>query len=172
MALTQQLARVDPEYLVRCRASALGSPDASPNWDPPAENRLDTGWATWGLLRHCHGSGADPGTVTLLDRATCGDPGGDVGFLDHDEVYDGLADPPRLLAPLAVADIAHGLDAIDLDTLLADLPRSPAAAAAVCGFGPDFDGDVRAHLVQHFDALREFYRAAARRGQCVVVWID
>ncbi|WP_328745451.1 YfbM family protein [Streptomyces sp. NBC_00285] len=172
MALTQQLARVAPEYLIRCRASALDSPDASPNWSPPAGNCLDTGWATWGLLRHCRRSGADPGTVTLLDRAISGDPGGDVGFLDHDEVYDGFADPPRLLAPVAVADIAHGLDAIDLNTLLADLPHSPAAAAAVCGFGPGFDGDVRIHLVERFYALREFYRGAARRGQCVVAWID
>ncbi|MEV7735658.1 hypothetical protein AB0O75_26885 [Streptomyces sp. NPDC088921] len=70
------------------------------------------------------------------------DSDGDIGFRDHDEVYDGLADPPRLLGPTAVADIAQGLDAIDVGALLAGLGASPAAAAAVCGFGPEFGGDV------------------------------
>ncbi|MFJ8783487.1 hypothetical protein [Streptomyces sp. NPDC102476] len=46
-------------------------------------------------------------------------------------MYDGLADLPRLLGPGAVADIAQGLDAIDVGALLADLLASPAEAA-VC----------------------------------------
>ncbi|MDH6583142.1 hypothetical protein M2161_002248 [Streptomyces sp. SAI-133] len=66
----------------------------------------------------------------------------------------------------------RGLDAIDTGVLLAGLPDSPDEAAAVCGFGPRASGDVRDHLVEHFDAMREFYREAARRGQCVVVWTD
>ncbi|KQW13187.1 hypothetical protein [Streptomyces sp. Root369] len=172
MALTQQFARVAPEYLERCRASALDSPGAVPNWDPPAEDLLDAGWAAWGLIRHCRGSGAAPGTLALLERAVSGDPDGDVDFLDHDEVYDGFTDPPRLLGPTAVADIAHGLEAIDVGALLADLPASPAEAAAVCGFGPGFVGDVGAHLVEHLAAMRQFYREAAHRGWCVVVWVD
>nr|WP_208617095.1 MULTISPECIES: hypothetical protein [Streptomyces]MDI5912382.1 hypothetical protein [Streptomyces sp. 12257] len=49
-----------------------------------------------------------------LERAVSGDPDGDVSFLDHEKVYDGFADPPRLLGPTAVADIAQGLDAIDV----------------------------------------------------------
>ncbi|CAM5670693.1 hypothetical protein [Streptomyces canus] len=172
MALTQQFARVTPEYLERCRASALDSPGAVPNWNPPAEDLLDAGWAVWGLIRHCRGSGAAPATVALLERAVSGDPDGDVGFLDHDEVYDGFADPPRLLGPTAVADIAHGLDAIDVGALLTDLPASSAEAAAACGFGPGFVGDVGAHLVEHLAAIRQFYREAAHRGWCVVVWVD
>ncbi|NEB01195.1 DUF1877 family protein [Streptomyces sp. SID13726] len=172
MALTQRLARVAPEYLDRCRASALDSPGASPNWDPPAEDLLDTDWATWGLIRHCRGPGADPGTATLLDRAISGDLDGDLGFLDHDEVYDGFADPPRQLTPAAVADIATGLDAIDADALLARLPGSPEEASVACGFGPVFHGDLAAHLAEHLTALREFYREAARRRRCVVVWVD
>jgi hypothetical protein len=160
MALTQQFARVTPEYLERCRASALDSPGAAPNWNPPTEDLLDAGWAAWGLIGHRSGSGAAPATVALLERAVSGDPDGDVGFLDHDEVYDGLADPPRLLGPAAVADIAQGLDAIDVGALLADLPVSPAEAAVVCGFGPAFVGDVRTHLVEHLAAMRQFYREA------------
>ncbi|MFJ9103340.1 hypothetical protein ACIRJM_33280 [Streptomyces sp. NPDC102405] len=82
-------------------------------------------------------------------------------------MYDGLADLPRLLGPGAVADIAQGLDAIDVGALLADLPASPAEAAVVCGFGPGFVGAVRAHLVGHLAAIRQFYREAAHRG-----WVD
>lgn len=165
LALAQQFARVTPEYLERCRASAV-------DWDPGTENLLDTGWAVWGLIRFGRASGAAPGTLALLDRAVSGDPDGDLGFLDHDGVYDGFTDPPRLLTSTAVADVSCGLDGLDADALLADLPDSPGEAAAVCGFGPSSDGDVRAHLLEHLAAMREFYREAALRGQCVVVWVD
>jgi hypothetical protein len=74
-------------------------------------------------------------------------PGGDIGFLDHDDVYDGFGDPPALLTAAAVA-------------------------AAACGFGVRFSGDVRDYLAQHFAGVREFYREAAGRGHCVAVWID
>ncbi|MFC8362183.1 DUF1877 domain-containing protein [Streptomyces griseorubiginosus] len=165
MALTQQFARVAPEHLDRLR-------DGAEEWDPGAENLLDTGWAVWGLILLCRASGADPGTVALLERAVSGDPDGDIGFLDHDGVYDGFTDPPRQLTPTAVADVARGLDALDPGALLADLPDSPDAASAVCGFGPGAVGDVRAHLLEHLAAMREFYRAAALQGQSVVTWVD
>ncbi|MFF0087097.1 hypothetical protein ACFYR1_46700 [Streptomyces canus] len=42
----------------------------------------------------------------------------------------------------------------------------------MCGFGPGFVGDVRAHLVEHLAAMRQFYREAAHRGWCVVVRVD
>jgi hypothetical protein len=61
-----------------------------------------------------------------------------VGFLDHDEVYDGFGDPPRLLGPAAVVDIAAALDRLRLGDLLADLSASPEVAAAVRGFGAGF----------------------------------
>lgn len=51
MALTQQLARVPPHYLDRCRAAAASSPDGDPRWDPPAGDTLDLDWAIWELLR-------------------------------------------------------------------------------------------------------------------------
>ncbi|CAM5333369.1 DUF1877 family protein [Streptomyces griseorubiginosus] len=165
MALTQQFARVTPEHRERLRTG-------TEEWDPGAENLLDTGWAVWGLIRFCRASGADPDTVALLDRAVSGDPDGDVAFLDHDGVYDGFTDPPRLLEPTAVADIARALDALDPGALLAELPDSPDEASAVCGLGPLSDGDVRGHLVEHLTAMREFYGEAAIHGQCVVTWID
>ncbi len=110
--------------------------------------------------------------IALLDRALSGDPDGDVGFLDHDEVHDGFGDPPHLLGPRAVAVIAAALDRVQLDNLLSPLPASTADAAIACGFRGGFDGDVREHLAEHFVALWEFYRTAARRTQCVVTWVD
>ncbi|MEV6542866.1 DUF1877 family protein [Streptomyces sp. NPDC051665] len=172
MALTQQFARLTPDHLDRCRTSALTSPGASPGWDPPDGDLLDTGWALWGLIRYCRHTGADPEVITLLDRAVSGDLDGNVGFLDHDEVYDGFGDPPRLLAPAAVADISAAPDRLQLGDLLADMPASAEVAATVCGFGAGFDGAVREHLTEHFVALREFYRTAARHTQRVVTWVD
>ncbi|WP_328832794.1 MULTISPECIES: hypothetical protein [unclassified Streptomyces] len=81
--------------------------------------------------------------IALLDRAVSGDPDGNVGFLDHDEVYDGFGDPPRLLDPGAVADTAAALGRVQLDDLLSSLPASTADAAISCGFRGGFDGDVR-----------------------------
>ncbi|WP_330353096.1 DUF1877 family protein [Streptomyces chartreusis] len=171
MALTQQFARITPEYLERCRASAADSAGAAPDWDPPPEDRLDTDWAIWGLIRYLRATAAGGDLITLLDRAVSGDPGGDVDFLDHVEVYDGFDGPPRLLAAAAVADIARALASVDLQGVLADLPPTTEEAAA-CGFGRGFNGDVRAYLVHHFTAMREFYDGAARHGHCVIVWTD
>lgn len=126
----------------------------------------------WGLIRYCRSTGADPDVIALLDRAVSGDPDGNVGFLDHDEVYDGFGDPPRLLAPGAVADIGAALDRVRLGDLLADLPACTADAAAVCGSGAGFSDGVRDHLTEHFAALREFYRAAAHHAQHIVTWVD
>lgn len=172
MALTQQFARVTSEYLDHCRATALTSSGASPGWDPPDGDLLDTGWALWGLIRYWRSTGADPEVIALLDRAVSGDLDGNIGFLDHDDVYDGFGDPPRLLAPTAVADVSAALDRLRLGDLLADMPASTEVAAAVCGFDPGFDVDVREHLTEHFVAVREFYRTAARHTQCVVTWVD
>ncbi|MGH1555263.1 DUF1877 domain-containing protein, partial [Streptomyces sp. L7] len=109
MPLTQQFARVTSEYLDRCRASAPAWSDASPGWDPQV--------------------------IALLDRAVTGDPDGDAEFLNHEKIYDGFGDPPRLLTATAVTDIAAALDRIRLDGLLSELPTSTEKAAAACGFG-------------------------------------
>ncbi|MEU1404417.1 DUF1877 family protein [Streptomyces sp. NPDC005728] len=173
MAVTQQFARVTPDRLERCRAAALASPGAGPDWDPPADDTLDTDWALWGLLRYCRDRvpDPDPRPIALLDRAIHGDPGGDIGFLDHPDFYDGIDGPPRLLVPAVVSDISRALDGVDLDEVLAELPTDSAEAAVACGFG-GFSGDVRAYLVRHFTAARTFFHGAARQGMCVVVWCD
>ena len=172
MALTQQLARVSPAYLERCRQSALDSPGGAPGWDPPRVDVLDTDVAVWGMIHYARATGAEAETIAALDRAIDGDPGGDVGFLDHDEVYDGITDPPQLLAPDAVRAVSRAPDAIDVDAFLAGLPSATDDAAQSCGFERGFAGDVREYLVRHFSALRAFYGGAARRGWCVVAWID
>jgi hypothetical protein len=62
-----------------------------------------------------------------------------------------------------VADIdraldAVGLDTVDLDTVLADLPTTTADAAAARGLGHGVDGDPRGCLVDRSAAMREFIR--------------
>ncbi|MEV8098031.1 DUF1877 family protein [Kitasatospora sp. NPDC085879] len=171
MALTQQLARVSPEYLDRCRRAAADSADGDPRWDPPAADLLDLEWAAWGLERYLRRTGAAPGLADTLDRATSGDGSADIAFLDHVTVYDGFGDPPALLAPDAVAGIVRALDAVDTAEMLARLPRDPSEAARICGFD-GFRGDLAAHLLQYFDALRDFCRGAAARRLAIVVWVD
>ncbi|MCL8017130.1 DUF1877 family protein [Streptomyces sp. AS02] len=83
-----------------------------------------------------------------------------------------LRRPTQLLDPAAVTELARALEAVDLDAVLVNLPTTTADAAAACGFGRGFDGDVRGYLVEHFRAMREFYAEAARRRHCVIVWTD
>ncbi|MCX4425777.1 DUF1877 domain-containing protein [Streptomyces mirabilis] len=125
----------------------------------------------WGLLRYCRGTARCAPLHAALDRALSGDADGDIGFRDHDEVYDGCADPPRPPAPAAVDAITRALLESDIDQVLAGLPDDPAAAASAVGF-QGFRGDVCVYPVEHFLAPCAFFRGARLRGRCVIVWID
>jgi hypothetical protein len=95
----------------------------------------------------------------------------DVGFLDHDEVYDGLFDPPRLLGRRAVDEIGRAFEGVEIGQVLADLPSSAREAAAACGF-PGFDGAIDACLTEHFTALRTACQGARLAGQSVGIRVD
>ena len=170
MALTQQLARVSPQYMAQCRAAEEVSHDGNPGWDPPAEDTVDLDWAIWGLIRFCQRMRVEGPCVQVLERSISGDPGDDVEFLYHPEVYDGFDSPPALLAP-AAAEVARGLAALDIGEVLACLPANHVEAAEACGFR-GFDGHPREYLVEHFGLLQSFYLIAGRRGLAVVTWID
>ncbi|MFE5917060.1 DUF1877 domain-containing protein [Streptomyces sp. NPDC056468] len=169
MALTQQFARVTPAYLERCRISALDSPGAAPGWDPPPGDLLDTDWAIRGLIRYCRATGTDADLIALLDRAVSGDPGGDIGFLDHDEVYDGIEGPPRLLAAAAVAEIARALYAVDLDHLLTDrrpTPRTLPSRAASALNSPVTYGPVLSSTSPRCGSSTAAQRGAGNAWSC------
>ncbi|MEV5380518.1 DUF1877 domain-containing protein [Streptomyces nondiastaticus] len=171
MALTQQLARVSPQYLARCRRTAEDSPGKAPGWDPPDRDTLDLGWALWGLARFFRRSGVDAVLTAALERSFSGDSADDAGFLDHPTVHDGFDGPPALLAPAAVSEICRVLGTADIDEVLELLPRDGEEAAKMCGFG-GFSGDLAAYLRGHFTALRGFYADASARGLAVVAWVD
>ncbi|MDI2132119.1 DUF1877 family protein [Yinghuangia seranimata] len=171
MALTQQLARVTPAYLERCRATAANSPTAAPGWDPPLEDTLDLDWAIWGLARMLRRSGHDPAVLRMIDQAIATEGGAALDYLVHDDVYDGFDGPPMLVEPAAVSALAGALAAMDVDAALDRLPSDADEAARVCGFGW-FRGDLRAYLRGHVEALRAFYVEAASRGLAVVAWVD
>lgn len=171
MALTQQLARVTPQYLAQCRAAAAMSSDGNPDWDPPEEDAVDLDWAIWGLIWFCQRMQIEEQCIQNLQRSIAGDSGGDVEFLDHPEVYDGFDAPPALLAPAAVAEVARDLATMDIDDMLSHLPADSFAAAEACGFR-GFNGHPRTYLAEHFALLQSFYRVAGQRGLAVVAWID
>lgn len=167
MALTQQLARVSPHYLDRCREAAASAPDGDPHWDPPGEDTLDLGWAVWELLTFYRWAQPDSRNIGILERSICGDLNTPVAFLDHPEVYDGFDDPPALLAPAAVTEVARALAVMEIDSLLATVSAYREAG----GFSA-FAGDPGAYLAEHFALLRSFYGMAGRQGMAVVVWVD
>ncbi|MFE7464440.1 DUF1877 domain-containing protein [Streptomyces sp. NPDC057499] len=167
MALSQQLARVSPQYLERCREAAKISPDGDPRWDPPEADVLDLDRAVRELLRLCRRMWPDARQGPVLRRAVDGDSRSAVSFLDHHGVHDGLDAPPALLAPAAVSVVARELVALDIAPLLAEVPAYREAG----GFS-GFAGDPCAYLEGHFARLREFYRVADEREMAVVAWVD
>lgn len=81
--------------------------------------------------------------------------------------------PVRYLDRAAVAAVANALDAIPPDTLAA---RFEFDALHAAGIYPQIwdrrDDEDRAYVCGHYSALRDFYRAAAERGDCALLYLD
>ncbi|MFF9053929.1 DUF1877 domain-containing protein [Streptomyces erythrochromogenes] len=173
MAVTQQLARIPAGYLAACRQSADASPDGDPRWDPPAYDVLDLDWAPALLERVGEVGGLGEVHLDALRRATDGDTALDLGFLDT---------PPHAIAPFGgaptgldaaqVASVSTLLGQIDMPVLLAALPADERAAASLIGQVGGITGGLRPYLLEHFDALRDFYVDAVERHLLVVLWWD
>ncbi|MFG2092320.1 DUF1877 domain-containing protein [Streptomyces sp. NPDC048612] len=174
MAVTQQLARVPAEYLAACRQEAGASPDGEFRWNPPAEDVLDLDWAPVLLERVCALAGLDDVLLHGLRRATEGDASVDVGFLATPPYAIGPFGPaPAALSPAGAAHVSELLGQIDLRAVLATLPAEETEAAALVGDGADgIAGGLRKYLLEHFHALRDFYREASRRQLLLVLWWD
>ncbi|MGW1228003.1 DUF1877 family protein [Streptomyces sp. NPDC001478] len=167
MALTQQLARVSPAYLDRCRETAASAEDGDPRWDPPGQDTVDLGWALWELLGFYRHVRPQSPHIGVLDRSITGDPGNEIPYLDHPGVYDGIDGPPALLTPAAVAEVARALADMEIDSLMKRLPAYRRAG----GFA-GFTDDPAPYLTEHVATLRSFYDVAALKGMAVVVWVD
>ncbi|MGV4983326.1 DUF1877 family protein [Streptomyces sp. NRAIS4] len=77
------------------------------------------------------------------------------------------------LSAAQVAHISELLAQIDFPALLATLPTNDTQAVSLIGNGADqIVGGPRTYLLQHFNALGEFYRRAAQRHLLLVLWWD
>jgi hypothetical protein len=168
MAVTQQLARVSGEYLDRCRTLAAASPDADPEWNPPADDRIDLDWAPSFLIDACKLAGVDTCTLEALMRALDGAPDIDVSVLHHPEATGSFGPCPTALGPDSVARLAAKLTELDWEKTLAAIPENRRGTIA----GDRFTGNPPAYLTNHFTTLRDFYVGAAQRGLFVVLWWD
>lgn len=174
MAVTQQLARIPVVYLAACRRSASASPDGDPRWDPSASDVLDLDWAPALLARWGEVSGLDADRLAALRQATEGDVALDLGFLHtHPHAIGPFGPVPTALSSAQVARVSHLLDQIDIHALLAALPIDEREAGYLIGHGAGriIDGP-REYLLKHFNALRDFYRDAAKRHLIIVLWWD
>ncbi|MFD8978896.1 DUF1877 domain-containing protein [Streptomyces sp. NPDC059564] len=173
MAVTQQLARIPEGYLAACRQSAAASSDRDPHWDPPAYDVLDLDWAPALLKRVGEVAGLEAVHRDALRQATDGDTALDLGFLNtHPHAIAPFGDVPTGLAASQVARVSELLGQIDMPLLLAALPADERDAASLIGQVGSITGGLRAYLLQHFNALRDFYLDAAKRHLLVVLWWD
>ncbi|MEV7028101.1 DUF1877 family protein [Kitasatospora sp. NPDC093558] len=170
MAVTQQLARVPADYLAACRRAAEQSPDGDHRWDPPSADCLDLDWAPRMLERACEPTRLDAAHLEALRRATDGDGGIELDFLNvgpHAIAFFSNS-MPTALDPEAVAQVSALLGEIDMQGILQSVRDSGGGST----LGPGFTGDPTEYLLDHFGALRGFYAEAARRGLAVVLWWD
>ncbi|WP_418960295.1 DUF1877 domain-containing protein [Streptomyces tritici] len=176
MAVTQQLARVAPNYLVTCRRLADASPEGDPHWGPPTVDVLDLDWAPALLVGVGTWAGLDDVHLYALRLATNGDSETalDLAFLNTPPHAIGPFGPaPTSLSAAQVARVAELLGQIDMPSLVAGLPADGRAAASLIGHGADLIvGGPGPYVLKHFEALRDFYRDAARRELVVVLWWD
>ncbi|MFF3213992.1 DUF1877 domain-containing protein [Streptomyces sp. NPDC002886] len=174
MAVTQQLARIPEGYLAACRQSAAASSDRDPHWDPPAYDVLDLDWAPALLKRVGEVAGLEEAQLDALRRATDGDTGLDLGFLKaHPHAIAPFGGTPTGLGVSEVARVSELLGQIDMPALLAALPADERDAESSIGqMGGPITGGSRAYLLEHFNALRNFYLDAAKRHLLVVLWWD
>lgn len=174
MAVTQQLARIPEGYLAVRRQSAGASPDRDPHWDPPAYDVLDLNWAPALLKRVGEVAGLEEVHLDALRRATEGDTALDLGFLDtHPHAIAPFGAAPAGLGVSQVARVSELLGQIDMPVLLAALPADERDAESLIGqMGGTIAGGLRPYLLEHFNALRDFYLDAAKRHLLVVLWWD
>ncbi|MFI8895492.1 DUF1877 family protein [Streptomyces paradoxus] len=174
MAVTQQLARIPAEYLASCRQSADASEDGDPLWDPPSADVLDLDWAPLLLERVCELGGLDGVHRNALRQALDGDTAIGLAFLNtHPHAIAPFGPAPTALSAAQVDRVAELLGQIDFPALLAALPTDEAETASLIGNGADqIAGGPKKYLLGHFNALREFYRAASQRQLLVVLWWD
>ncbi|MFD4919546.1 DUF1877 family protein [Streptomyces virginiae] len=173
MAVTQQLARIPEGYLAACRQSAAASPDGDPRWDPPVCDMLDLDWAPALLKRVGEVAGLGEVHLDALRLATDGDTALELGFLDaHPHAVAPFGGAPTGLDVSQVARVSELLGQIDMPALLSTLPADDTDAASLIGQVGSIAGGLRAYLLEHFNALRDFYVDAARRRLHIVLWWD
>ncbi|MET9467693.1 DUF1877 domain-containing protein [Streptomyces sp. NPDC006544] len=174
MAVTQQLARIPEGLLAACRQSAAASSDHDPHWDPPASDILDLDWAPALLKRVGEVAGLEEVLLDALRRSTDGDTALDLGFLNtHPHAIAPFGATPTGLGVSEVARVSELLGQIYMPVLLAALPADERDAESSIGqMGGPITGGLRAYLLEHFNALRNFYLDAAKRHLLVVLWWD
>ncbi|MEU3556064.1 YfbM family protein [Streptomyces fragilis] len=164
MSMIGEYARLSPAELERAvreprwapklvDAPLAGEPDAGPG---SRRHDVDKTWQALGFL---------------LDRA-----GFPVDVTFGDEVLPGADDwgygPPRLIRPERVRVAAEAFGRIPPASLAEGVGPSDLAAADVYPRVVWERGEPLDWVTGHYEALGAFFRAAARAGDAVLVWID
>ncbi|MFE5207765.1 YfbM family protein [Streptomyces sp. NPDC056600] len=164
MSMIGEYARLSPgelERAVREPKWAMGLVDTPVAQEPdagPGSRRHDVD-KTWQALGF------------LLDRVSF-----PVDVVLGDEVLPGAEDwgygPPRLIRPERVRVAAEAFDRIPPASLADGVGPADLAAADIYPHVVWERGESLDWVTGHYAALGEFFRAAARAGDAVLVWID
>jgi hypothetical protein len=149
MAVTQQLARLSPELLQRCRDDAAALGDLVSFLLVPEQSYLDLHWAPAPLEKIVANAGDSEGAAALR-RACQGARAVNPHFPEF-EVHE----PPRELDAREVRAASEALGRIEFKPM-----ARPASGYTV------------EELSQHLRALCAFYAAAAAADEAVIVWWD
>ncbi|MFB6827091.1 DUF1877 family protein [Streptomyces virginiae] len=134
---------------------------------------LDLDWAPALLKRVGEVAGLGQVHLDALRLATDGDTALSLGFLDAGpHAIAPFGGAPTALDAAQVARVSELLGQIDMPALLATLPADESDAASLIGQVGSVTGGLRPYLLEHFNALRDFYVDAAGRRLHIVLWWD
>lgn len=182
VAVTQQLARLEPNILARCTESVAELDSVCSFAALPPTDHLDLDWSP-SLLREAV-------TLALLETWPATETVRLAGAM-HVALH-GLAevnvdyrgelggnpsmDVARSIGSATATAIARTLDRADADPLLwlASTAIPAPDLAFLPGMSPDglSPEDVPGYLRQHWRALVDFYAGARARSLAVIVWLD
>ena len=161
MSMTGRYLRVAPEVISRIRATPTDLlevlyPEPEPTHYAAKQLDIDK---TWHVIHFLLNDDPWEGTSPLFEAVLGGEP-----ISDEDLGYG----PARYLQPGQVAATAEALQGISPKQLWERYDASRVKRAEI--YWSD-DPDSKDYALENFEALRQFFRSAAKAKEAVIVWL-
>ncbi|GAB1645710.1 hypothetical protein [Krasilnikovia sp. MM14-A1259] len=178
MSLLGDVIRLSPELREEIRADAATAYDRVTSFDGVERLELDWEWKVFAPLFAAAGFRVNPFRSGALfpDEETAFGALGDARSLDPDQVVEASDLLEQTPFTVLVPRLRDAL--VERDTVRVDFDREsptygrplPLQRIVTPTFSDEQVESYRIRLADRYDDLTNFYRAAARHGQCTIFW--